>query len=270
MQNGVPPSLVSHITENVTTAFVLNTGEEGYSYRAPAHEGKDFYIGVYGFSYDFENIKVADTTMREPLYYFTITASTAPRLSGLSVPTTQFIASTYRYFFAFRRGGEYTYYAIPHNDMTKDLHIVVRVAAGVIDIVVSNTVQYPRRTELEHVGWSSFAVADGGMSGGMSVNIHSYDPAFKPGVFYVGTRDCLCVRVPAVASLARSLARARARSAFSGSMHLCVCACVCARVWYERIMLKSKLRTHAQVSFLIQIRTSALLHTPKPRRLSWS
>ena len=182
----MPPSLVSHITENVTTAFVLDTGEEGYSYRAPAHEGKDFYIGVYGFSYDFQNTGVADTTMREPLYYFTITASTAPRLSGLGVPATKFIASTYRYFFAFRRGGEYTYYAIPHNDMTKDLHIVFRVAAGVIDIVVSNTVQYPKRTELEHVGWSCLAVADGAMSGAMSVNIHTYDPGFKPGVYYVG------------------------------------------------------------------------------------
>ena len=181
-QNGVPPSLVSHITQNVTTGLVLENGVEGYSYRAPAYEGKDFYIGVYGFSYDFQNMQAADTKMREPLYHFTITASTAPRLSGLGLPEHRNFASTYRFFFAFKPAGEYAYYSIPHTDVSKDLHIVVRIAAGVVDVVVSNTVKYPKRTELENVGWSSMAAADGGMS----VNIHTYDPGFKTGVFYVG------------------------------------------------------------------------------------
>ncbi|MDB4339372.1 chitobiase/beta-hexosaminidase C-terminal domain-containing protein [bacterium] len=76
-QQGVAPSLISHLTQNVSTASNVGQGREGYFYTAPAYEGKDYYIGVYGFSYDFQS------DMRIPEYRFTLTATTSPRISGM-------------------------------------------------------------------------------------------------------------------------------------------------------------------------------------------
>ena len=153
----------------------VGTDTEGYFYRMPAYEGKEYYVGVYGFSYDFQS------DMRLPQYDFTITVSTSPRVSGLGESNHEVISTNYRFVNKFSPSEAYSYFEIQHSDANMDLHIVTRIWMGKLDIVVSNTIKYPTRS-LEGVGWKSFAAVEGGRR----VNIHTFDEGFKPGLYYIG------------------------------------------------------------------------------------
>jgi len=93
----------------------------------------------------------------------------------------QTITTNYRFFFKFTPTEQYLYYQIQHGQANRDLHIVIRLSFGALDLVVSNTVKYPTRS-LEGVGWKSrYAV-----EGGKSVNVRTFDVGFKPGTYYFG------------------------------------------------------------------------------------
>jgi hypothetical protein len=69
----------------------------------------------------------------------------------------QALTSNYRFFFKFERlPGTYIYYQINHGFESRDLHIVVRLSFGTLDILVSNVEKYPSRS-LENVAWKSRA-----------------------------------------------------------------------------------------------------------------
>ena len=72
VQESVPPSLISHLTEGVSTSF--NTGQvcragalpgcvasaksEGYFYTAPVYAGKDYYIGTKFTCFSSTNMQI--------------------------------------------------------------------------------------------------------------------------------------------------------------------------------------------------------------------
>ena len=69
----------------------------------------------------------------------------------------QALTSNYRFFFKFERLPDtYIYYQINHGFDSRDLHIVVRLSFGTLDIFVSNVEKYPSRS-LENVAWKSRA-----------------------------------------------------------------------------------------------------------------
>ena len=179
-QEGVPPSLTAHHTVNVTRSTAVGAGKEGYYYKVPAYGSKDVWIGVYGFSYDFQS------DMRTAVYRFSITASTVMRPSGLGEVKLISLSTNYR--FATRTNaaaGQYVYYEIQHSFANRDLHVEIKVSFGSVDMVVSNVQKQPMRALID-VGWKSLA-SEGTQTGIKDgVNIYTYDPGFKPGLFYVG------------------------------------------------------------------------------------
>jgi len=175
VQQGAPPSLISHIKSNVETSSTVDVGQEGYFYAIPVVGGKDYYIGVYGFSYDFQS------DMRVPMYRFTITAKTVVRFTPAQ---EAILIRTIQTNYQFQPGpiveAEYTYYRVDLSDVTRDLHIITKSAY--VDIVVSNTNPFPTLSLID-VGWKS---VNGGVFGPKRVNIHTFDPGFRAGPYYVG------------------------------------------------------------------------------------
>jgi hypothetical protein len=175
VQQGVPPSLVSHIKSNVIISPTVAVDKEGYLYTIPVVGGKDYYIGVYGFSYDFQSDRGI------PEYRFSIMAKLVLRFTPAQKAI--FVRSLQTNY-QFQPGpiveGQYTYYRVDVSDVTRDLHIVTKSAY--VDVVVSNTNPFPTLSLID-VGWYN---ADGGQYGPKRINVHTFDPGFRVGPYYIG------------------------------------------------------------------------------------
>jgi hypothetical protein len=171
------PSHTSHLVMNVSRWLEEGANASNISsfvYRVPVFAGKDYVIGVYGFSYEMP------PGMRFG-YEFKLRASTSNRAAAAQEPTIRSVGTNYRFTTMMSQSDTYSYFEIYHSNPNLDLHIVAKSALGKLDLVASNTVKYPTRT-LDNVGWKSLASVEGGRA----LAIETADAGFKTGMFYVG------------------------------------------------------------------------------------
>eukprot|EP00960_Hanusia_phi_P076360 768551-Hanusia_phi.AAC.2 len=169
VQKSTLPTLMDFIDENITSYLASNI----LSLALPVGSFVDYYIGVYGFSYN-------KTGWPTPTYNFQLNVSISQGPSNAPKPFITPISANYRFFYAVAEPNTYLYFSLMFTDANSDLHIALRKSVGDSSIFVSTTNPYPGRDRRE-VGWYS----DWRNDGGMSVDVFSFDPGFRRGMFYV-------------------------------------------------------------------------------------